>query len=475
MMLVQIPLITVSEQCNFDFDSLYIASKTIYYLVTMHKTYREFNGRKDISSICRYILNHYSYTSGKTFIIARYEFLKTIRRKEFLLMTFIFPLLLTGISLLPAIFSGMSPADDQRIGYIDMTGSFDFPESIRSEGISLGSSEAKTSVIEFVMYRESSDARDDLQAGRISSYLVIPEDFLETGTIKLYAVKKGMPVPGVELFTGLSDIVITSLLKDKVDEQVLNRVKDPIDIKLYNIGESGETSEQGLAEILTSLGLPVLTSFLLLFSIFSASGYLLRGVAEEKENRVMEILLSSATPSELLTGKILGLGAVGLLQIVIWLSAMALGSGYALLTRVEPLLLFLAFVYFLLGFLFFASIMAGIGAVTSSLQESQQVGGILTFVAAFPLIFMQLIFTNPDSLFAIFLSLFPLTSPVAMLARMGATAVPVYQILASIFILFISVHGVILLSSRLFRAYLLTYGKRPELREILKSIKAGSR
>ncbi|HET8687053.1 MAG TPA: ABC transporter permease, partial [Methanosarcina sp.] len=269
--------------------------------------------------------------------------------------------------------------------------------------------------------------------------------------------------------------VITSLLKDKVDETILNRVRDPVNLKFYNVRENGEFSEQGIAEIFASFGLPILAAFLLLFSIFSSSGFLLRGVAEEKENRIIEILLSSATPSEILTGKILGLGAVGLLQIVIWLAAITLGSGYALPVKIEPITLFLALIYFVLGFLFFSSMMAGIGAVTSSLQESQQIAGIFTFAAATPLIFMQPILTHPDSSFSVFLSLFPFTSPVAMLARMGATAVPIYQILASIFILFVSVHGVILLSSRLFRTYLLMYGKRPKVKEILKNIWAVSR
>ncbi len=411
---------------------------------------------------------------GKIFIVARHEFVKTVKRKEFLFMTFLFPLLFAGISLLPAVFSGMDPVEDQIIGYIDMTGYLGFPESVRSEGFSLGSSGTKTSVMQFVMYREISDARQDLQAGRISSYLVIPENFLDTGIIELYSLEKETPVSNLELSVELSDIVITSLLKDKVDERIINRVRDPVNLRFYNVGESGESSEQGIAEIFASFGLPILTAFLLLFSIFSSSGFLLRGVAEEKENRIIEILLSSVTPSEILTGKILGLGAVGLLQILIWFAAITLGSGYAFPVKIEPFTLFLALIYFTLGFLFFASVMAGIGAVTSSLQESQQIAGIVTFAAAVPLIFMQVLLTNPDSPFSVFLSLFPLTSPVAMLARMGATAVPFYQILASIAILFISVHGVILLASRLFRAYLLMYGKRPGLREILKNIKAGN-
>ena len=219
--------------------------------------------------------------------------------------------------------------------------------------------------------------------------------------IELYSSKKEMSVPGAELSAELSDIAIDSLLKDRVNESVLQRVKDPINLRLYNIGDNGESSEQGIAEILASFGLPFLTGFLLFFSIFTASGYLLRGVAEEKENRIMEVLLSSATPTELLTGKIIGLGAVGLLQIIVWLSVIVIGGGYALPVRVDPMILFLALIYFLLGFLFFASMMAGIGAITGSLQESQQVAGIFTFAAAFPLV-SWLILTNLTALPASF-------------------------------------------------------------------------
>lgn len=411
----------------------------------------------------------------KTFIVARHEFTKTIKRKEFLFMTFFFPLLFVGISILPAMLSGMNPAEDQKVGYIDLTGSFEFPKSIQNEGLSIGSSETKTSVIEFVMYREISDAKQALQAGQISSYLVIPEDFLKTGTIELYSPEKEASMSNFELSSELSDIVITSLLEDKVDESTLNRVRNPVNIKFYNIGKSGESSERGIADIFASFGLPILTAFLLLFSIFSSSGFLLRGVAEEKENRIIEILLSSVTPTEILTGKILGLGAVGLLQIGIWLAVVVFGSGYALPVKIEPDTLFFALIYFVLGFLFFASMMAGIGAVTGSLQESQQVAGIFTFAAALPLIFMQFILTNPDSPFSVFLSLFPLTSPIAMLTRMGVTAVPISQILVSIFILLISVYVVILLSGRLFRTYLLMYGKRPKVKEIWKNIRTESR
>lgn len=409
--------------------------------------------------------------SGKAFTVARHEFLKTIKRKEFLFMTFIFPVFLAGITLVPALLAGMTPSEDQSVGYVDMTGSFDFPGEVTNGGFEVGPFGEKSSKIEFVGYEDISEASRALREGEISSFIVIPEDFLESGVIELYVSEKGVPVPRADLAADLSDIVVTSLLQDEVDEAVLQRVKNPVNIKLFNVGESGEASEQGIADILGDLGLPFLTAFLLFFSIFSSSGYLLRGVSEEKENRIIEVLLSSATPTELLTGKVLGLGAVGLLQITVWISAVILGASYALPLSLDPFLLFLALVYFFFGYLFFASLMAAVGAMTSSLQESQQVAGIFTFAAASPLIFMQLLLTKPDSPLAVFLSLFPLTSPVAMLVRVGATDVPFYQVAASLFIMMLSIHGVIVFSSRLFRAYLLMYGKRPAFREILRNIR----
>ena len=139
--------------------------------------------------------------SGKTFIVARHEFLKTVRRKEFLFMTFVFPLLLAGIAIIPSLLVSTATVEDQGVGYIDMTGSFEFPESFISEGFSAGPLEAKPLTIELVRYEENSEAREALRSGRISSYIIVPENFLETGVIELYSSKKEMSVPGAGIDT----------------------------------------------------------------------------------------------------------------------------------------------------------------------------------------------------------------------------------------------------------------------------------
>lgn len=410
---------------------------------------------------------------NRSLIIARHEFLNTVKRKEFIFMTFIFPLFFIFIMVGSTLLIATTFNEEQTIGYIDKTDSFVLSSKITKNLPAIGPIEEKSYSINFRKYTGTGEAREDLRHDKISSYIVIPSDFIKTGTIELYTLKKGQNTPGMVLSGELSDTVITTLLKDKVDDDILQRVKDPVHLKEFNIDVTDETREKGLSDFLSESGMPFIIGMLLFISIFSASGYLLRGVAEEKENRVIEVLLSSVTPVELLTGKIIGLGMVGLLQITIWLSVGTMGSVYALPILIKPSLLLLALVYFVLGFLLYASIMAGVGAISGSLQESQQFAGIFTIMAIMPLMFMQILITKPDGIMSITLSMFPLTSPVAMMGRIAATDVPLYQIAASILILGASVYFVVMLSARLFRTGLLMYGKRPNIREIIRYMRTG--
>jgi ABC-2 type transport system permease protein len=216
---------------------------------------------KPVSPIGKYFLNHYRHIFGKIFTVAKHEFLKTVNRKEFLFMTFIFPIFMAGIFFVPALLVSTAPAEDQKIGYIDMTNSFDFPGLYTSKGFSVGPLGEESSNLYFVEYKNSSEVMYALEEGQISSYLVVPKDFITTGVIELYTAEKGISIPRAELLSALSDTVITSLLKDKVDDPVLNRVKDPVNLKFYSIGASGKPAEKGLSEILTDLGLPFLTAF----------------------------------------------------------------------------------------------------------------------------------------------------------------------------------------------------------------------
>lgn len=408
---------------------------------------------------------------NRSLIVARFEFLKIVKRKQFLLITFGFPIFFLLIMIIPMMANMMVLDDDpdlKSIGYIDQTGLFNLSYKNTAGSQAIVSVKEINKSIEFIQYTGNEEAEEAIISKTISSYIIIPDDYLKNGTIELYSTNGGFDFQEMELSARLSEIIITTLLTDKVDDDTLARIIEPVDMKLFTIDTAGDVKEKGISDIIGDFALPFITGMLLIITIFSASGYLLRGVAEEKETRVIEIILSSLTPRELLTGKIIGLGCVGLLQITIWISIGTMGSIYVLPVVIKPLVLLLAFVYFILGFLLFASIMAGVGAISGSMQEAQQLVGIFTFIAIAPMMFMQVLVTKPDGAISTFLSLFPLTSPVAMLSRIAVSDVPVYQIAASILILIVSVYFVIILSSRLFRVGLLMYGKRPDIRTIVQ-------
>ena len=421
---------------------------------------------------------------NKSIMIAKYEFLKTIKRKEFILMTLGFPLFFILIMLVPLLLAGTSSPEDLNLGYIDRSNSFEFPDEITVRGSMIfsngipgvtnnqeldGTNNEKNPIIKFTQYSDVAKAKQDLGSGTLSGYLVIPEDYIKTGIVESYVVGKGTDIPHKEL----SELMINNLLKGKVDEDTLQRVKDPITFKRFSIETTGEVSEMGLSDLLEDFALPYLIGILLLISIFTSSGYLLQSVAEEKESRIIEILLSSVTPIEMLTGKIVGLGSVGLLQIAIWLSVGFAGLIYVFAISINPFLLVLSLAYFILGFLLFASMMGAVGAISGSMRESQQLIPIFTFPAIAPMLFMQVLITEPDGKLSMFFSMFPLTSPIAMLIRMGVSDVPAYQIAVSLMILMVSVYFVIITSARLFRVGLLMYGKRPAIGEIIRYMKTG--
>ncbi|MBC2698737.1 MAG: ABC transporter permease [ANME-2 cluster archaeon] len=417
-------------------------------------------------------------------MIAKYEFLKTVKRKEFILMTLGFPLFFILIMLVPLLLAGTSSPEDLNLGYIDKTNSFEFPDEITVRGSMIfsneipgvtnnkeldGTNNEKYPIIKFTQYSDVASAKQDLGSGTLSGYLIIPEDYIKTGIVESYVIGKLTDIPQKEL----SELMVNNLLKDKVDEETLQRVKDPITFKRFSIETTGEVSEKGLSDLLEDFALPYLTGILLLISIFTSSGYLLQSVAEEKESRIIEILLSSVTPIEMLTGKIIGLGSVGLLQIAIWLSVGFAGLIYVFALSINPFLLILSLAYFILGFLLFASMMGAVGAISGSMRESQQLIPIFTFPAIAPIFFMQVLITEPEGTLSMFFSMFPLTSPVAMLIRMGVSDVPLYQIAVSLIILIVSVYFVIIISARLFRVGLLMYGKRPAIGEIVRYMKTG--
>ncbi len=404
----------------------------------------------------------------KTWTIARHEFTTTIRRISYILLTISFPLLgLLGI----LIFLGVTqwggegpPPEDIRIGYVDETSMFD--EYTNPDGVV------------FILYGTNDGASDALFSEDVSEYFVIPEDYLETGLIERYTTERELGLPQATMAL-MEDFLVANLLAGEVSDEVLERAQTPLlPISTRLDPETGEVIPP--ENPFTAFGMPYIFALLFMMSLFFTSGYLLQGVSEEKENRLIEILLSSVSARQLLSGKVIGLGAAGLIQIVIWLisSVALLAIASLFISLPEGLtipigLIIFGIIYFILGYLLFGILMTTLGSIGSTARESSQWTMIIVMPAVAPLILISLFINNPDHVIFTVFTLFPLTAPVAAVMKLSIGAFPVWELLLSITILTASILVAMWLAARVFRTFLLMYGKRPSFREIRRYIREG--
>ena len=212
-------------------------------------------------------------------------------------------------------------------------------------------------------------------------------------------------------------------------------------------------------------------------TILLGTGYLLHGIIDEKENRVMEILLSSVSHEELLRGKLIGLGGAGLTQMGVWglmggLPALLILPHLPTSFRIAPGTFLLALVLFVLGFLFYGSLMAAFGSLSSSWRESQQVTSLVVILAMIPFMLLPVILESPNGVPARVLSWFPPTAPVALMLRTTAGTVPVWDLTLGIGLLMVGIWAVQKMTAKLFHLGLLLYGKPPSPREVLHWLQA---
>ena len=202
----------------------------------------------------------------------------------------------------------------------------------------------------------------------------------------------------------------------------------------------------------------------------------MRSVLEEKTSRIVEVMLASLTPKEMMAGKVLGVGAVGITQLIIWaiagaaLSTVGLGamasSGISL--NLPPAALIGLPIFFLLGFLLYSSTFAALGAAVNSEQEAQQLQMIVMLPLIIAISSWFVVMRDPNSVFSVIVSLFPFTSPIMMYLRLSVSEPPIWQIALSVAILLVTIYGVISVCARIYRVGILMYGKKPTLPEILR-------
>jgi ABC-2 type transport system permease protein len=403
---------------------------------------------------------------NKTFLIFKREFLNMIRGKGFIIMTLIVPLVILLVIIAYQIISGaIKPSEEvTKIGYVDNTGGF---TQYNEQG-----------GIQLVPYTTVDEATKALIADDVKEYFVITPAYYTTGVINFYTLEKQL-TPPPETVTAIKQFITSNMLAGKVDQSNINLINSSLNIVSVRLTDTGavSTAQGGLGDLI----LPMIFAVLLYFSIVFSSSYLIQGLGDEKENRLIEVLLSSVSTRQLITGKVLGIGAAGLISVVVWVICAPFLLNYATSSiggilnyiTLSPGFFALCILYFILGYLLFAVFSTCIGAITPSAREGQQLAVILTLTAAVPLWFSSLIIMYPNSPVCIFLSVFPLTAPVTLIARLGSTDVAAWQIILSVGVMVLTIVGGLFATIKIVRTFLLMYGKRPSLGTIIRSLKSG--
>lgn len=434
------------------------------------------------------------FSMQKVLTIARREFLTTVRRRAFVVTLLLTP----AIFLLVGVFSTKMQVDDavarlskaRVVALVDSSGlyanaphSFEYraPRSIvldPREAAKPQKPQPNVPVI-FRPMPDQAQALDSLEQGKVKQVLVVGSDFLTSGRLRLYE-------KDTRVFTNSSDDrplrnwLTRNLLVGQTDSARIDKtLLLGRSMAFYTQDREGRWAIKDDAKEITGFLLPFALGFLLAMSIVIGGQYLLQGVSEEKESRILESLLCSVTTDELLTGKLLGLGGAGLTLVAAWLAAGAASSAGALAfanVTLPPSLIVLGFLYFVGGYLFYGALMLSVGSMTSNLREATQISGYLTILIMCPFWFMVKILNSPDSGLAVGMSLFPPTAATSMMLRMTAgvvsgAVIPPWQIALSLGILATSALIMLMVGARLFRLGMLLYGKTPNLPEILRILR----
>ncbi len=403
---------------------------------------------------------------------ARHELFINVRRPGFIFVTLLLPALGLIMLVVTAFFSGQASSFFERqfagqetvTAVVDQSGLYSpIPAQFSKD---------------FALYSDEGAAKRALLAGRASSIIVIPANYIQTGKVTSYLSSSNfMSTSSASDTQRLRGLLVYGLLSGKASPPLVERAAEPATVTTVTLDASGRPAAGGAFSFIAGFIAPYIFSILLFVSVLASSGYLLRGIGEEKETRVIEVVLSSVSPTELLAGKVIGLGALGLTQIGVWLlSGLLLSSGLGAAMAGAVLILnpgsfLLAALYFLLGYLLYGTTMAAAGSLGTSMRESQQLAGIFSFMAAIPWFLAALVFTNPNAPLIRLISFFPFTAPTMMMLRLPLTDVPAVDIIGSLIVLIISIPIILWVGARVFRMGLLMYGKRPAVREIIKSLR----
>jgi ABC-2 type transport system permease protein len=413
-------------------------------------------------------------------LVARRDYVRTVRRRGFLFGTALLPVGIVVLMLLSEAM-GADAAGPGRLPGVVGAGAPVALHVVNGSALPVRPIETASVRVELV---SRSEAVARLERGAIQEAYVVPDGYPESGPVEQLVRAAGGPSIEALARRDAQATILTTLLHAALLEraglsaEAASEILAPIRIETRSTTGEAVPVTASVASFLV----PYAFTLLFVMSIFITSGYLLQSVTEEKENRVVEIILSSVPALPLMAGKIIGLGAAGLTQVGIWLTtalvAVSLGgerpgaaAGSAI--AIAPVTVVLALVYFTLGYLGYGAIFSAVGAIAPGSREAQQYAGFFGFFAVVPLIFTGVFLTDLGSPIVTVLAIVPLTAPAAMLQVLSLASEPPWALIAAslasmtIFTLLATIA-----SARIFRATLLLHGVRPGVRQLLAAARA---
>jgi len=397
-------------------------------------------------------------------LVIRHEVVTTLRRPSFWIMTFLMPALLLALQIYSAIQDSDLDLGSADADKTEETSAADMPViGLVDEAGLIAEMPAEFPPDLFLPYPDEATARAALEADEIEQYVHIPADYVASGEVTVYDKDFQILASGENMgaaFHSANEWMLAYLINLNLtgDARLVSALRDPVpaayaERHVINPPLETDQSVRALAEIIARV-MPYIFYFILLVG----SGYLLRSVVAEKENRTVEVLLLSLHPRQLMVGKILGLSVVTLVQLGVWLGGgmLILNRGAALLKvsgfTFPPGFIVWAILFLVLGFLLFASVMAAAGAIAPTAREGGQVTWLLVIPLMPTLMFSQLFVEEPNHPLTLVLSLFPFSAPSAMVTRLALGEVPLWQVIVSLAGLALTTYLMVVLAGRFFRA-----------------------
>jgi ABC-2 type transport system permease protein len=423
---------------------------------------------------------------NKIGIVIKREYFTRVRSKAFIIGTILSPLLLMGLIILPSLLAAKS-GGERHIFVFDQSGDPALYEGIKSRLDSSSSTfdskrqfgNMRFSLERIVVLPEQNikDLADTynerVEKNSNEAYLMLKKGILDNPEPEYVAKNPGdLAVENIERAIS-AEITDRRLSQAKLSKEEIDKFTKSVDLKTTN--PKGE-EEKGVPRFVIGL---VMLFFIYMTTLFYGI-FVMRGVIEEKQSRIVEVLISSIKPFELMMGKLIGIGMVGLTQYLIWiLCAVGLSvfgvsmfaSQGVTMPHIPISWLIYFVIFFILGYFLFATLYAMVGAMVSSEEDAQQAQMPVTLLVVLPMLLFGMVMANPDSTVSTVLSMVPFFAPTLMMMRVAMINPPMYQVIGAMVGMVITIIAVVWLVAKIYRVGILMYGKRPSIAELGKWIR----